>query len=202
MNIPVLQPPPSVQRHRTSPLPWSSNSLIAHKRSSDNQNDTRSPEKNTAHVRPHVRPVDINMTTSSSSLGMGNVRGASTSWRPLNIGGLGAMNSEHSSAVGGRVDLLASQRNQLQECNLGGYYTAEGNLRLNESFASSHSGTSETCLGRDSIVFSNAHEVNKIAQCAKMVPGVSGSEIKTALIQVNWDTNIAVKNLKIDKLYR
>jgi len=203
VNIPVLQPPPSVQRYRTSPLPWSSNSLSAHKRSSDSQNDTRSPEKNTAHVRPHVRPADTNMTiTTSSSLGMGNVRGASTSWRPLNIGGLGALNSEYSSAVGSRLDLLASQRNQLQECNLGGHYTAEGNLRLNESFASSHSGTSETCLGRDSTVFSNAHEVNKIAQCAKMVPGVSGSEIKTALIQVNWDTNIAVKNLKIDKLYR
>ena len=45
-------------------------------------------------------------------------------------------------------------------------------------------------------------EINKIAQCAKMVPGMSGSEIRAALASVNWDTSIAVKNLKIDKLYR
>ena len=35
-----------------------------------------------------------------------------------------------------------------------------------------------------------------------MVPGMSGSEIRASLEAVNWDTNIAVKNLKIDKLYR
>ena len=42
----------------------------------------------------------------------------------------------------------------------------------------------------------------QIAQCSKMVPGMSGSEIRASLEAVNWDTNIAVKNLKIDKLYR
>ena len=42
----------------------------------------------------------------------------------------------------------------------------------------------------------------QIAQCSKMVPGMSGSEIRSSLEAVNWDTNIAVKNLKIDKLYR
>ena len=55
-----------------------------------------------------------------------------------------------------------------------------------------------------------AHSVNvevtesfhQIAQCSKMVPGMSGSEIRASLEAVNWDTNIAVKNLKIDKLYR
>ena len=31
---------------------------------------------------------------------------------------------------------------------------------------------------------------------------MSGSEIRASLEAVNWDTNIAVKNLKIDKLYR
>ena len=45
-------------------------------------------------------------------------------------------------------------------------------------------------------------EINKIAQCSKMVPGMSGSEIRAVLETVNWDTSIAVKNLKIDKLYR
>ena len=65
-------------------------------------------------------------------------------------------------------------------------------------------GSNEITYGtRDSITrSSNAMEINKIAQCAKMVPGMSGSEIRAALLSVNWDTSIAVKNLKIDKLYR
>ena len=46
------------------------------------------------------------------------------------------------------------------------------------------------------------HSFHQIAQCSKMVPGMSGSEIRASLEAVNWDTNIAVKNLKIDKLYR
>ena len=49
---------------------------------------------------------------------------------------------------------------------------------------------------------SNAVEINKIAQCSKMVPGMSGTEIRAALEAVNWDTSVAVKNLKIDKLFR
>ena len=39
-------------------------------------------------------------------------------------------------------------------------------------------------------------------QVSKQVPGVSGSQCRSALEAVNWDTGIAVKNLKIDKLYR
>ena len=35
-----------------------------------------------------------------------------------------------------------------------------------------------------------------------MVPGVSASQCRSALEAVNWDTGIAIKNLKIDKLYR
>ena len=35
-----------------------------------------------------------------------------------------------------------------------------------------------------------------------MVPGLSASQCRSALEAVNWDTGIAVKNLKIDKLYR
>lgn len=35
-----------------------------------------------------------------------------------------------------------------------------------------------------------------------MVPGVSASQCRSALESVNWDTGIAIKNLKIDKLYR
>ena len=48
----------------------------------------------------------------------------------------------------------------------------------------------------------NHIEVNKIAQVGKMVPGVSASQCRSALEAVNWDTTIAIKNIKIDKLYR
>ena len=49
---------------------------------------------------------------------------------------------------------------------------------------------------------SNDMEVNKMAQVLKMVPGVSQSQCRSALEVVNWDTGVAIKNLKIDKLYR
>ncbi len=39
-------------------------------------------------------------------------------------------------------------------------------------------------------------------QVSKLVPGVSTSQCRSALQAVNWDSSAAVKNLKIDKLYR
>lgn len=45
-------------------------------------------------------------------------------------------------------------------------------------------------------------EANKVAQVIKCVPGVSYSQCRSALQTVNWDVFIAVKNLKVDKLYR
>ena len=35
-----------------------------------------------------------------------------------------------------------------------------------------------------------------------MVPGISASQCRAALEIANWDTGVAVKNLKVDKLYR
>merc|ERR1712142_1305532 len=108
---------------------------------------------------------------------MGDVKGASGGWRSLN--------TASSQQQGGRVDLLAAQRNQL------GRYTESGREREQEIYGSHSTGRS-----------SNAMEINKIAQCSKIVPAMSGSEIRAALTAVNWDTSVAVKNLKIDKLYR
>ena len=34
------------------------------------------------------------------------------------------------------------------------------------------------------------------------MPGVSAGQCRSALESVNWDTSTAVKNLKIDRLYR
>ena len=45
-------------------------------------------------------------------------------------------------------------------------------------------------------------ETSKIAQVTKYVLGVSNSQCRSALQMVNWDVAIAVKNLKVDKLYR
>ena len=105
---------------------------------------------------------------------MGDVKGASGGWRSLN--------TASSQQGSGRVDLLAAQRNQL------GRFTESDRDREQDIYSTSRT--------------SNAMEINKIAQCSKMVPGMSGSEIRAVLETVNWDTSIAVKNLKIDKLYR
>lgn len=119
---------------------------------------------------------------ANRSEGMGNVRGASANWRPLNMGGAG----------GGRVDLLATQRTQLQHFSGEGEAGRTANVesaRLNDSFGSNHS--SETYGSRETYGTarsSNAMEINKIAQCSKMVPGMSGSEIRSTLTAVNWDT--------------
>ena len=188
-NIPVLQPPPPSVRPsrisplpRTSPHPRSSSAMSRHNRSGDSSDSTRSPEKNTAHVRPFSQT-----DPHTGSEGMGNVRGASANWRPLN--------------TTGRVDLLAGQRTQLQQFTKASdrthpqSYTQDG-ARLNESFGSNHSsetyGTRDIYGTRDTYGtsggISNAMEINKIAQCSKMVPGMSGSEIRSALTAVNWDT--------------
>ena len=37
---------------------------------------------------------------------------------------------------------------------------------------------------------------------SKLVPGVSASQSRSALEAANWDTGTAVKNLKVDRLYR
>ena len=104
---------------------------------------------------------------------MGDVMSAaSTGWRTLS-----------TQRPGARVDLLASQRSQLDR------YEQQDEIYGNRS-------------GPGAVTSSNAVEINKIAQCTKMVPGMSGSEIRAALVAVNWDTSVAVKNLKIDKLYR
>ena len=103
---------------------------------------------------------------------MGDVLGATSGWRSLNM-----------ARGPGRVDLLAGQRSQLDR------YTTSPEQ-------------SEQTYGNARPATSNAVEINKIAQCSKMVPGMSGTEIRAALEAVNWDASVAVKNLKIDKLFR
>lgn len=112
---------------------------------------------------------------------MGDVMGAAANWRSL-------------AGAGGRTDLLAGQRSQL------GRYTDGGEVNNQRSQGGGGRYTEGDSGSR--VGGTNAMEINKIAQCSKMVPGMSGSEIRSSLEAVNWDTNIAVKNLKIDKLYR
>ena len=133
---------------------------------------------------------------------MGNVRGASGNWRTLATGGTAVAAGGAMSMAVPRVDLLAGQRSQLKEFGRSGTQDRPQDPRLNESFGSNHSG-SETYGSREASAgaagstagrSTNAMEINKIAQCSKMVPGMSGSEIRSALTAVNWDTvNITVE---------
>lgn len=222
-NIPLLQPPPSNSRNsRTSPTQPIQPGLVGtRQRSSPRQEVDQTgiqtvrpgssssggrPGSSSSNTRPASRGSSSSLRTPSNGGGrppsvdtgrtpdknrtahvrpfqhneggrMGDVKGASGGWRSLN--------TASSQQQGGRVDLLAAQRNQL------GRYTESGREREQEIYGSHSTGRS-----------SNAMEINKIAQCSKMVPGMSGSEIRAVLETVNWDTSIAVKNLKIDKLYR
>jgi len=228
-NIPLLQPPPSTNRNsRTSPTQSAQNVTGARQRRSPRQEQSQEagqpvrpgsssssggrPGSSSSNTRPasrgsssaarppsagggrppsaagsdlgrtpdknrtaHVRPFQHNEGGR-----MGDVKAASSGWRPLTTA---------SSQQGGRVDLLAGQRSQLGRYNEG---STEPVQEREQDIYGSRS------IGRTS----NAMEINKIAQCSKMVPGMSGSEIRSVLETVNWDTSIAVKNLKIDKLYR
>eukprot|EP00092_Neocalanus_flemingeri_P001373 GFUD01001465.1.p1 GENE.GFUD01001465.1~~GFUD01001465.1.p1 ORF type:complete len:847 (+),score=320.04 GFUD01001465.1:275-2542(+) len=229
-NIPLLQPPPpstrnprtspsqqtspqaTTVRQRTSPRqdptqqarPDSSHSSGRPSSSSSNRpasrgsSSTRPPSSSgtrplsTGGARPPSGEPDTGRTTDNNRTAhvrpfqhteggrMGDVMGASSGWRSINTA---------SNQQGGRVDMLASQRTQL-----GRYTESSGEIgggREQEIYGTRNTGRS-----------SNAMEINKIAQCSKMVPGMSGSEIRSVLEAVNWDTSIAVKNLKIDKLYR
>ena len=129
------------------------------------------------------------------------------------------MSSSSQQRQAGRVDLLAGQRSQLDRFEKRDEeYGASGVQHQQQP----HHGVGVQHQQQPQLAggVSNAVEINKIAQCSKMVPGMmtllllilmmmmmicagmSGSEIRAALVSVNWDTSVAVKNLKIDKLYR
>lgn len=75
--------------------------------------------------------------------------------------------------------------------------------RLQQSGHTLPGGITPTAGGGSATTKPISHlEINKMAQVGKMVPGVSASQCRVALEAVNWDTSIAIKNLKIDKLYR
>ena len=179
-NIPSLQPPPSNPTARTSPGQGG-----ARPRSSPRQEAAARPTSRSSGGRPvsrgscrqeeeaEVRTATVKPFKHQAESGgkMGDVLGAASGWRSLNM-----------QRGAGRVDLLASQRTQLDRFT--------GAPEQSETY------------GTTRVTTSNAVEINKIAQCSKMVPGMSGTEIRAALEAVNWDTSVAVKNLKIDKLFR
>ena len=181
-NIPSLQPPPANPASRTSPGHGG-----ARPRSSPRQEVTARPSSRSSGGRPgsrassrqesegEVRTAHVKPFKHQETGGagkMGDVLGATSGWRSLNM-----------PRGPGRVDLLAGQRSQLDR------YTTSPEQ-------------SEQTYGTARPATSNAVEINKIAQCSKMVPGMSGTEIRAALEAVNWDASVAVKNLKIDKLFR
>ena len=218
-NIPSLQPPPGYQRvsppgqggarPRSTVRPASSSS-----NTSAHSGDRGDSSVKTAHVKPFS---SVQETSSHETARMGDVRSAASGgqWRTL------SMSSSSQQRQAGRVDLLAGQRSQLDRFEKRDeVYGASGVQHQQQP----HHGGGVQLQQQPQLAggVSNAVEINKIAQCSKMVPGMmtllllilmmimmmmicagmSGSEIRAALVSVNWDTSVAVKNLKIDKLYR
>ncbi|TRY70427.1 hypothetical protein TCAL_09298 [Tigriopus californicus] len=136
----------------------------------------------TAHVKPFVSPVGMHnqMANYGGAPGMGDMASAAAreTWRHIT--------TTHAAR--------AQQSYQpLQE------EMATPEMEISP-FPRSHSHTVIPPSSTSRPV--NHTEINKIAQVGKMVPGVSASQCRSALESVNWDTGIAIKNLKIDKLYR
>jgi len=199
-NIPLLQPPPANSRNtRTSPT----QPVVggARQRASPRQESEQAvrpgssssggrPGSSSSNTRPASRGSSSSARPPSADMGRTPDKNRTAHVRPfqhsegVRMGDVKGASSGWRSlnTASGRPDLLAAQRSQL------GRYTESGQDREQDIYSSGRS--------------SNAMEINKIAQCSKMVPGMSGSEIRAVLEAVNWDTSIAVKNLKIDKLYR
>ena len=209
-NIPSLQPPPPNSRispnsshsahggarPRSSPRQEQVSSSQVRPGSSGSGNSGGRPDTDTktAHVKPfhHQSPNRGNMGSPNRG-NMGDVKSASAGgWKTLST-------QKPAGAAAARVDLLAGQRTQLDR-----YEKKEDIYGIRPIPAANRNvdNYNYPSSGRPPASSSNAVEINKIAQCSKMVPGMSGSEIRAALVSVNWDTSIAVKNLKIDKLYR
>lgn len=192
VNIPMLQPPPqSNSRQRLSPRQEAPRQEVSRQevpRPSSSSSNRSNPRPGSA----GSTRLNTSFGSESGSSGRTPEKNKNTAHvRPFqhsetgsgaNIGMgdvMGAASNWRSLAGTTRnSDLLAGQRTQL------------GRYEENSGHGANRGGGM------------NAMEINKIAQCSKMVPGMSGSEIRSSLEAVNWDTSIAVKNLKIDKLYR
>ena len=85
-----------------------------------------------------------------------------------------------------------------QTVNKGGTLTAHIRPFVNKTRTLSGT-TQETLMGN---TLASDMESNKIVQVMKCVPGVSSSQCRSALQMVNWDVTVAIKKLKVDKLYR
>merc|ERR1711879_806387 len=149
-----------------------------------------SKSNKTATVKPFQSPNSKNQNNKAAG-GMGDVAAVRGNWRPL------AMNSSNSNQQ--RGDVLAEQRRQMAEIErLRSAEAASGGGYQNRNTARSQSVLPPSGASRPT----NHLEVNKMAQVSKLVPGISASQCRAALEAANWDTSVAVKNLKVDKLYR
>ncbi len=139
----------------------------------------------TAHVRPFVGG-SYQQQQQQQQGGMGDVSARRANWRPLNTGG------SQSSGGGGSGGGTPHYQPLREDTSLGWEDSAD-------VFAARPPPRPPSVPPQRPI---NHLEVNKIAQVGKMVPGVSASQCRGALETANWDTAAAVKNLKVDKLFR
>ena len=180
-NIPSLQPPPPNTKSQGGARP----------RSSPRQEQPPRPVSSNSGDQQPPRPISSNNggrpPSREAEVRTAHVKPFHHLQENLQSHGAAKMGDVKSAASGGWRTLTTQRQPPPGHDLLAGQRTQLDRYEKREDSSSSRS---------------NAVEINKIAQCTKMVPGMSGSEIRAALTAVNWDVGVAVKNLKIDKLYR
>ena len=185
-RIPGAIPPPPQQNQRRGLSRRMSNSMSS--LNGGNPNPTSPPQRNTP--PPQVRQLQQQQLQQQQEL-----RVALPPSRNDTLPPTGGKTTAHIkpfiSPTAAMGDVVARSANWKQLTTSGGGRPHYQPLRDNDPPA--YSSVARPI---------NHLEVNKVAQVGKMVPGVSASQCRSALEAVNWDTAIAIKNLKIDKLYR
>ena len=148
-----------------------------------------------AHVKPFVGNQQQQQPFNSHHHHhlLGDIASARGTWRTLTMGSSRGSSPQYQPL---REDLQAAAMAGASNASLSSYTDAA-------SFSASGRIQQHQQDGATSMTRPISHlEINKIAQVGKNVPGVSASQCRMALETVNWDTVVAIKNLKIDKLYR
>ena len=157
---------------------------------------------NTTTTVAHVKPFQSPNSKTSPRGGMGDVAGARKNWKPLSFG-------QTRSAAAHTITTMAEARHYQplynEETPTKSWPDPLNDQRLQMQEIERQRGThrSRSVLPPSGATRPANHlEINKLAQVSKLVPGVSASQCRSALEAVNWDTSTAVRNLKVDKLYR
>ena len=141
-----------------------------------------------AHVKPFIGNRQQQPLNSHHHHLLGDVASARGTWRTLTMGSSRGSSPQYQPL-----------REDLQVAGMSG--SADASLSANPSTATFSAGGRTQQHQQDKATAMvrpiNHLEINKIAQVGKNVSGVSASQCRMALEAVNWDTVVAIKNLKI-----